>query len=174
MTNGDITKAMTSGGKLLDARLARTNGILSKAIVPLARLMSDFGEKNNLSMEHYTPGLNSSLRLLPAAFNYVNHIHKEVARIHMHDSALAKLCSWECEVGTADLFPVDVAKKCEEMHKTRKLGRSFYKHKPAGSVQKRFKTVIQAGCSLLRVSKSLQGFLGPRPQGRGTHRKPPF
>ena len=139
VTNGDITKAMTSGGKLLDARLARTNGILSKAIVPLARLMSDFGEKKSLSMEHYTPGLNSSLRLLTAAFNYVNHIHKEVARIHMHDSALAKLCSWECEVGTADLFPVDVAKKCEEMHKTRKLGRSFYKHKPAGSVQKRFK-----------------------------------
>ena len=60
MTNGDITKAMTSVVKLLDARLARTNGILSKAIVPLARLMSDFGEKKSLSMEHYTPGLNSS------------------------------------------------------------------------------------------------------------------
>ena len=86
VTNNDITKAMTTGGKLLDARLARTNGILSKAIMPIARFLSDFGEKKSHPTEYYLTGLNSSLRLLTATFNYLNQIRKEVARIHVNDS----------------------------------------------------------------------------------------
>ena len=60
VTKNDITKAMTTSDKLLDARLVRTNGILSKAIVPIARLLSEFGEKKSHPTEYYLTGLNSS------------------------------------------------------------------------------------------------------------------
>lgn len=176
VTNDDIIKAMTTGGKLQDARLARTNGILSKAIVPLARLLSDIGEKKCLSMDHYMTGLNASLRLVTAAFNYLNHLRKEVARIHIQDSALAKLCSWECEVGTTELFPFDVAKKCEEIHNTRKLGKPFHRHKPYASAQKRFRPYFnkRQGSLPSRYPAQSKPFLGHRqPQGRGFPRKLP-
>lgn len=94
VTNKDITQAMTTSGKLLDARLTRTNGILSKAIVLIARLLSDVGEERSHPVEYYLSDLNSSLRLLTAAFNYLNQIKKIVARIHVNDTALAQLCGW--------------------------------------------------------------------------------
>lgn len=62
-----------------------------------------------------------------------------MARNHVNDTALAQLCGWECEVGTTDLFSFDVAKKCDEIHKTRKLGKPFYKHKVSRSGEKIFK-----------------------------------
>ncbi|MPC79354.1 hypothetical protein E2C01_073877 [Portunus trituberculatus] len=35
---------------------------------------------------------------------------------------MVDLCKWECEVGQDELFPFDVAKKCEEIHKAGRLG----------------------------------------------------
>ena len=73
-------------------------------------------------------GLKSSLRLdsriqLPES-------DKERSCLHScNDAALAQLCKWECEVGMAELFLFDVAKKCDELHKIRKLGKPHYKHK---------------------------------------------
>ncbi|MPC60803.1 hypothetical protein E2C01_054860 [Portunus trituberculatus] len=64
MTNDDVAKALSLGGRLLDARVSRTTCLLSKAIVPLARFLSDFGDKKNLSLDHYVMDLNSSLRFL--------------------------------------------------------------------------------------------------------------
>ncbi|KAK4318784.1 hypothetical protein Pmani_010207 [Petrolisthes manimaculis] len=91
-TNPPIVRAMSVGGKLVDARLTHINGLLTKALVPITQ--------------------------------------KEVARIHVNDTALAELCKWECEVGTEELFPFDVVKKCDEIHKTKKLGRpSFHPFK---------------------------------------------
>lgn len=43
----------------------------------------------------------------------------------------------ECEVGTVELLPFDVAKKCDEIHKTWKLGKPHYKLKVSRSDQKR-------------------------------------
>lgn len=40
----------------------------------------------------------------------------------LHDSALAELCKWECEIRKDDLFPFDMVKKCE-VHKAKELGR---------------------------------------------------
>ena len=127
VTNNDITIAMSTGGKFLDARLTRTNCFISKAIVPMAKIVSDIGEKKNLPSEVCLSSLNDSLRLLAAAFNYNNHIRKEVARVHVNDSALAQLCKWECDVGSDELFPFNVAKKCDEIHKTKKLGMPYFK-----------------------------------------------
>lgn len=62
VTNTGVTKAMTTGGKLLDARLARTNGIFSKAFVPIAKLLSDVGEKKCRPTEYFLPDLNSNLK----------------------------------------------------------------------------------------------------------------
>lgn len=61
VSNSDITKAMTTSGKILDARLARTNGILSKVIVPIARLLSDFGEKKSHATEKRRVMLRSTI-----------------------------------------------------------------------------------------------------------------
>ena len=46
-----------------------------------------------------------------------------MARFRVRDSALADMCKWDCEVGTADLFPFDVPNKCEVIHRSRRLGR---------------------------------------------------
>lgn len=176
VTNADVTKALSMGGRLLDARVSRTSCLLTKAIVPLARLLSDFGDKKTLSLDQHVMGLNSSLRLLAAAFNYMTHIRKEIVRLHVQDSALARLCTWDCEVGTAELFPFDVAKRCDELHRTRTLGRSTYRPKPSGGTQKRFQPYVtkrqwpRQHTSSSRVPVQSRPFLGHR-QGRGFHRK---
>ena len=123
VTNPAISKALSVGGKLIDARLSHTNSLLSKALVPVAVCISDIGEKKGKPVSSYLDGLNNSLRLLTSAVNYLNHLRKEVARIHVGDSALVELCKWDCEVGESDLFPFDVSKRCDEIHKTRRLGR---------------------------------------------------
>ena len=130
VTNSDVIKAMNANGKFLDARLTRTNGLLSRAMVPLARIVSDVGERKVKPMAHYVPGINDSLRLLAAGFNYLNHLRKEVVRISVNDTALGQLCRWEEDDGQEEgqkhderLFPFDVSKKCEEIHKAKTLGR---------------------------------------------------
>ena len=94
------------GGRLIDAWLSYTNGLLAKALVPVAQCISDIGERKVNPVNHYLDGLNNSLRLLTSAVSYLNQLWKEV-----HDSALADICKWDCEVGTAELFPFDVLKK---------------------------------------------------------------
>lgn len=89
VTNNDISQAMNTGGKLLDARLTRTNCLIFKAMLPVAKLISDIGENKNHPTDHCLTNLNDSLGLLPAAFNYLIHVRKEVARIHVHDYTLA-------------------------------------------------------------------------------------
>lgn len=176
VTNKDISQAMTTGGKLLDARLTRTNCLVSKAMVPVAKLISDIGENRHHPPDHYLANLNDCLRLLAAAFNYLNHIRKEVARIHVHDSALAQLSRWECEVGTNELFPFDVAKKCDEIHKTKKLGKPYYRQKADLPAQhKRYQPYYNKH----HVNKhnthsryNAKPFLGQKePRGRGAYHK---
>ena len=91
-TNSAIAKAMSVGGRLLDTRLFHTNSLLTKALVPIAQCVSDIGEKKGQSVNCYLDGLNNSVRLLASAVNYVNHLRKEIVRLHVHDSALAELC----------------------------------------------------------------------------------
>ncbi|MPC45529.1 hypothetical protein E2C01_039230 [Portunus trituberculatus] len=111
--------------------------------------------------------------------NYINQLRKEVAKIHINDSALADLCKWECEVGKDDLFPFDVTKKCEEIHKARKLERpSFCPYKSSG---RRFATNKQTTKRLYQVLSHSQSCNQTRPvlgqrhsQGKGMHlQKPP-
>lgn len=174
VTNSAITKAMSVQGKLVDTRLSLTNGLLVKALVPIARCISDVGEQNVQPITCYLDGLNNSLRLLTSAVNYVNQLRKEVARLHVHDSALEELCKWECEVGRDDLFPFDVVKKCEDIHKSRKLGRPAFR--PYKAPGKRFPPPRQIPrrppYQLQPRSRSqTRPFLGQRPpQGKGTPR----
>ena len=127
VTNAAVTKAMGVGGKLLDTRLCHTIGVLIKALVPIARCVSDIGEKTGKPITSYLSALNDSFRLLTSAVNYLNQLRKEVVRIHANDSALAELCKWECEVGKDDLFPFDVIKKCDDILRTRRLGRPAFR-----------------------------------------------
>lgn len=78
-----VTKALSVGGRLVDARLSLTNGLISKALVPIARFISDIGEKKGQNIHYYLDGLNNSLRLLTSSVNYVNQLRKEIARIHV-------------------------------------------------------------------------------------------
>ncbi|MPC68725.1 hypothetical protein E2C01_062931 [Portunus trituberculatus] len=124
---------MTVGGKLRDKWLFHTNGLLSKALVPVAQCISDIGEGKGKPVSSYLEGLDNSLRLLASAVNYVNQLWKEVARINVNDSPLAELCKWECAVGKEVLFPFDVTKKCDKICKTRKVGRHLlHPHKMSG------------------------------------------
>ncbi|MPC43991.1 hypothetical protein E2C01_037650 [Portunus trituberculatus] len=91
-----ITSAKTVGGKLIDMWLFHTNGLVSKALIPLAECISDIREGKGKQVSSYLEGLNNSLRFLASAFNYVNHLQKEVAQIHVNDLALPELCKWDC------------------------------------------------------------------------------
>ena len=170
-TNTAITKALSTGGKILDTRLFHTTGLLNKALVPIAQFVSDIGEKAGKPPGHYLEGFNNSIRLLVSAVNFLNHMRKEVARLHVHDSALTDLCKWECEVGKDTLFPFDVAKKCDEIHKTRRLGRPTFRPYRSGGSRK----FVPANRAASRRSffqraetRSSRPFLGQMtPQGRG-------
>ncbi|MPC48803.1 hypothetical protein E2C01_042586 [Portunus trituberculatus] len=124
-TNTAITKAFSLGSKFIDVGLLHTNGLIAKALVPIACCINDIGEKKGQNINCHLDGLNNSLRLLSSTVHYVNHLRKEVARIHVHDSALPDLCRWECEVGQDDLFLFDMVKKCEEAHR-KEAREAFY------------------------------------------------
>ena len=116
-------------------------------------------------MFSYLEGFNDSLRLIISAFNYISQVRKEVFRFHVNDTALAELCKWDCEVGLDELFPFDVVKKCDEIQRTKKLGRpSFRPYKNF-----RMKPVDQSRLgtrkpfySRARSSSSSRPFLGHR------------
>ena len=172
-TNPAISKALSVGGKLIDARLSQANSLLCKALVPVAVCISDIGERKDKPVRSYLDVLNNCLRLLTSAVNYLNHLRKEVARIHVGDSALAELCKWDCEVGESDLFPFDVSKRCDEIHKTRWFGRPpsrpFRTAGPRKMTPYRFPPRRPAYPPPARARPS-KPFLGQRrPQGTGAH-----
>ena len=131
-TNPDITKAMGNGGKQIDLQLYRTNALIAKAIVPLASFVADVGQKKEKPAAEYLEGINSSVRMLAAAFNFVNQSRKDVVRSFVKERGLGTLCKWDSPVGEEELFPFDVTKKCDELRKVRTLGTS------SGSNKNRF------------------------------------
>ena len=131
-TNADITKAMSTNGKLLDSHLTRTNALLAKAMVPLATMVADIGQGKGKAVNSYFDSINSSVRMLAAAFNYLNQTRKEVVRMHVREQSLTSLCKWDCPVGQDELFPFDVTKRCDEIGKVRTLGSN------SGQNQKKF------------------------------------
>ncbi|KAK4326754.1 hypothetical protein Pmani_002783 [Petrolisthes manimaculis] len=82
-TNTAITKAMSVNGKLIDARLFHTNGLISKTLIPVAECISDIGEKKGKTINCYLGGQNNSLSLLTYVVNYINNLRKKEARIHV-------------------------------------------------------------------------------------------
>ncbi|MPC74717.1 hypothetical protein E2C01_069091 [Portunus trituberculatus] len=175
VTNAAITKTMSVNGNLVDAKLFQTNCLLTKAIVPIAVSVNDIEQKKGKSLLCYLDGLNSSLRLLTSAVNYLNQLRKDVAQIHVRDSAMVDLCKWECEVGQQELFPFDVTRKCEEIHKTGRLGRPSFR--PSSKTSgKRFSSSSRSshrpsqGHYQSRPRSQNRPFFGQRPpQGRGMH-----
>ncbi|MPC80054.1 hypothetical protein E2C01_074618 [Portunus trituberculatus] len=87
VTSSAFSKALSVGGKLIDARLSHTNSLLSNGMVPVAVCISDIGEKRGKPVSSYQDRLNNSLRLLTSAVNYLNHLRKEVAHIHVGNCA---------------------------------------------------------------------------------------
>ncbi|XP_045137191.1 uncharacterized protein LOC123519752 [Portunus trituberculatus] len=175
VTNAAITKAMSVNGRLVDTKLFQTNCLLTKALVPIAVCLDDIGKKKDKSLACYLDGLNSCLRLLTSAVNYLNQLRKDVARIHVRDSAMVDLCKWECEVGQQELFPFDVTKKCEEIHKAGRLGRPSFRP-PAKSSGKRYSSFSrtthrssQAHHQSRPRSQTRPFFAQRPPQGRGMH-----
>ena len=58
-----------------------------------------------------------------AAFDYISLTRVDVARIYVRDSGFNQLCrDKSIEVGTDQLFPVDVTVRSNELAKRRKLG----------------------------------------------------
>ncbi|MPC93045.1 hypothetical protein E2C01_088161 [Portunus trituberculatus] len=63
-TNSALTKAMSVGGRFIDARLVYTNSLISKALVPIAQCISNIEERKRSYINSYLHRLNNSLRLL--------------------------------------------------------------------------------------------------------------
>ena len=73
-TTSAFVKVMNIGGKLFVARLCYTNGLLAKALVPVARCISDIGERSVHPVNHCLDGFNNSLCLLASAVCYINQL----------------------------------------------------------------------------------------------------
>ena len=123
MTNSDIEQALSRGTKILDGQLTRTTDVLAKGMVPLLRLASDLKDKTVKLAPGHCKGVLSSLKLLTAAFNYLNHSRKELIRNSIKNDVLRQLCSWKCKVGDKELFPFDVNKRVAELKKGQNLGK---------------------------------------------------
>ena len=123
VTNSDIEQALSRGTKILDGQLSRSTDVLAKGMVPLLRLASDMKDETVKLGPGHCKGVLSSLKLLTAAFNYLNHSRKELIRNSVQNEVLRQLCSWKCKVGDKELFPFDVNKKVAELRKGQNLGR---------------------------------------------------
>ncbi|MPC13776.1 hypothetical protein E2C01_006520 [Portunus trituberculatus] len=161
---------MSTGGKLLDTCLFHTNSLLTKALVPIARCVSDIGDRKAKSIGCYLEGLNNSIRLLASAVNYINQLRKEVVRLHVHDSALTELCKWDYKVGSDALFLFDVVMKCEEIHRT-----SFRPYRPDGNRRHVHTKQISRRPNYQRAHpRSSRPFLGQTSsRGRGMNQQRP-
>lgn len=112
----------------IDAQLSHTNSLLSKALVPVEVCISDIGENKREACQLLFRGTKycNSLCLLTLAANYINYLWKEVTHIHVDDSVLSELCKWECKAGESALFPFDVSKRYDEIHRTKRLWCPFF------------------------------------------------
>ena len=140
-TNNDIMKAMPKQAKSLDYQLVRTNTLIAKAIAPLASFVADVGQKQVKPAAEYLDGINSSVRMLTAAFNFLNFSRKEIVRNYVREKGLTSLCQWDCPVGQDELFPFDVTKRCDELRKVRTLGAPnfAYRYRPQQQQQQQRK-----------------------------------
>ena len=82
--------------------------------------------------------LQQTISLLVAAVNYVNQARKDVIRNCIREPAIIDLCKWEQEVGESELFPFNVANKCDEIRKSKFKIKGYSNYKTLGSKFKRF------------------------------------
>ena len=118
-TNTDVAKLLNTASKIADASLIRINSIISAAIIPISRILSDIAKKKISVPKEESKSLHQTVSLLVAAVNYVNQARKDVIRNCIKQPAIIDLCKWDQEVGETELFPFNVSNKCEEMRKSK-------------------------------------------------------
>ena len=122
-TNEDVTSAMNKSAQLLDSQLLKNGGLLAKGMVPLIYMINDIANKKDKPLGSYIQELNDCMVMLMAAFNYICLTRVDVARINVRDSGFNQLCrDKSMEIGTDQIFPVDVTVRSNELAKRRKLG----------------------------------------------------
>ena len=104
--NDELNQAMGKGNNILDKQLYLSNGLLGRAMVPLLKVVGDteLCHGNVFLSKDQALDINESLKLLTAVINYVNHSRKVNVRYGVRDDVLKRLCSWECDVGSKELF----------------------------------------------------------------------
>ena len=132
--NKDILHSMNQNTKMMELRLANTNNLLGKAMVPIVRVLKDAGLQQAKPVSEYISDLQDSLRLLLAAFNYQNHARKELVKCNVKDTPLQSLCSWDYDVGTNEIFSFNVSKRCGDIARSRKIGQPYrpFRGRPFG------------------------------------------
>ena len=124
--NDDVLRAMTGPAKLIDRYIVGTTKLINKAMVPLVNVIKDCSLSQDAPMRKYSESVGTSLRLLAAASNYQNYLRKILVRNNVRDDNLHTLCTWEYEVGTDELWKLEVTKKCGELARARRIGRPYY------------------------------------------------
>ena len=71
---------MSNGRKTIYPQLFHTYALIAKAIIPLASFVAHIEQKKAKPVAEYLEGVNSSVRELAAAFNFVNQSRKDVVR----------------------------------------------------------------------------------------------
>ena len=183
-TNADIAAAMDNDGKKIDSNLTQINNLIARAIVPIATFVNGIGSGAVKEPKAHLSSMNNAIRLLVAAFNYLNQTRKLTAKAHIKEESLGKICKWEHEVGEKELFPFDVTKKIEEINKTKKLGsykknkeftpfkapRPTFRKAPFGSPYYKKRPSAQTG-SAKPQGQSSRPFLGKSQNYKSHHRR---
>ena len=122
-TNEDVSRAMNNIGKFLDSQLLKNGALMAKGMIPIMQMINEIATKKDKPLTFYLQHLNDCMVMLMASFNYLNLARVDVARINVRDFGFKQLCNDKAlEIGTEQLFPVDVTVKCNELAKRRKLG----------------------------------------------------
>ena len=127
--NPEVAHAMDQVATKFEKRLGYLDVWISKAMVPIATMLSDTSGQTPKDISSYQSQLGEVLHLLIAAFNHINQVRKEHLRntLGVKDRALSSLCTWETAVGEKNLFPFNVQTKCRDLVRARMLGRGSFR-----------------------------------------------
>ena len=123
--NPELGHVLPQAWNKFDDRMSDISNWLSKALVPVASMLTATGTDPGKTIKDFEAELENILHLLMATLSCTAQARKEFLRCTLgrRDRAFSTLCTWETQVGEKALFPFNVDKKCKELVSSRRLGK---------------------------------------------------
>ena len=125
-TNEELYSCLNFKGKALDGALRKISLLISKALCPILKIVSDTNKKETKPLTEYMEGCNQSIRLLVASFNYLCQARKDIVKFNSSIPHMNFMSKPEHGTGEEFLFPFELVKKVQEMTKMNKIGKGKF------------------------------------------------